>query len=345
MQNKKAIIKTFGKPSVIEVINEHIPEPKIGEARIKIEASTVSATDIFIRKGIYPLLKQKPPFTLGYDFVGIVEKMGADVSNVKVGDRVSCMVMVGGNASYICVAATELTTIPNDADATFAACLSLSGISAYQMFTHYAKVKQGQRILIHGGSGAIGDTLLQLGKKNNCEMIATASANKHSLIQNYGAIAIDYNSPNYFTELKNNSANGFDAIFDFTNQASFTNDIKLLKKGGTLITYAVFSSSLKIEKKTFFNFMAFGLDFGKMMIKLAWWNKFSGKKALFYGSSDSKKLEPERFATDMSKLFGLLKSGDIKPTVHKVFGLDDVKEAHQLLQHGKVQGQIVILNN
>jgi NADPH:quinone reductase-like Zn-dependent oxidoreductase len=345
MKNTKAIINEFGKPSVIQIVEENIHEPKNGEARIKIEASTVSSTDIFIRKGIYPLLKQKPPFTLGYDFVGMVDKIGEGVTNVKVGDRVCSITMVGGNANYITTHSTELTIIPKDVDSNSAACFALSGISAYQMFTHFANVKEGQKILIHGGSGAIGDTLLQLGKLNNCEMVATASANKHDLIKSYGAIAIDYRLQNYFTELKRNSKNGFDAIFDFTNQTSFNNDIKLLKKGGTLVTYAVFSSALKIEKKSFFNFIAFGMDFGKMMMKLAYWNKFSGKKAIFYGSSDSKKSEPARYTADMNKLFKLLKSGQIKPTIFKVLGLNDVMQAHQLLQDGNVQGQIIISNS
>jgi NADPH2:quinone reductase len=345
MKNKKAIINEFGNPSVIQIIEENIPEPKQFEARIKIEASTVSATDIFIRKGIYPLLKQKPPFALGYDFVGIVDKIGEGVTNVKVGDRVCSIVMVGGNANFICINSAELSIIPEDVDAKEAACFTLSGITAYQMFTHFAQVKQGQRILIHGGSGAVGDTLLQLGKLNNCEMVTTASISKHDHINRYGAIAIDYNSPNYFEELKNNSVDGYDAIFDFTNQTSFNNDLKLLKKGGTLVTYAVFTSSLKIEKRTFLNFLTFGMDFGKMMMKLFFWNKFSGKKAVFFGSSDSKNAQPERHQADLSTLFQLLKKGFLKPTIFKVLTIDEVMTAHQLLQEGKVQGQIIILNN
>jgi NADPH:quinone reductase-like Zn-dependent oxidoreductase len=345
MKNKKAIITEFGKPSVIQIVEENIPEPNANEARIKIEASTVSATDIIIRKGIYPLLKQKPPFSLGYDFVGVVDKVGEGVTNVKKGDRVSSIVMVGGNANYICIAATELINIPNYAEATSSACLSLSGISAYQMFTQYAKVNEGQRILIHGGSGAIGDMLLQLGKLHHCEMVSTASKSKHKQIKNYGATAIDYHSENYFSELKEIAQDGYDAIFDFTNQASFNNDIKLLKKDGILVTYAVFTSSLKIEKKTFFNFVALGMDFGKMMMKLFYWNKFSSKKALFYGSTDSKKQDPKRLQADMTKLFELVKNGLINPYVYKLMQLDEVQQAHQLLQDGKVQGQIVILNN
>ncbi len=251
----------------------------------------------------------------------------------------------GWKCPIYCTKATELTLIPNNVAANQAACLALSGITAYQMFTHFAKVQQGQRLLIHGGSGAVGNTLLQLGKRYNCQMVATASANKHDLIKTYGAIPIDYNAPNYFSELEKHSANGFDAVFDFTNQKSFNMSMKLLKKGGTLVTYAVFSSSLKIEKKTFFNFMSFGMDFGKMMLKLAYWNKFSGKKAVFYGSSDSKKAEPIRYQQDMYTLFDLLKNNQLIPTIYKIMSLNDVEKAHQLLQDGKVQGQIIISNS
>ncbi len=343
MKNRKAIIKDFGRPSVIEITEEELPEPQFDEVRIKIEASTVSSTDIIIRKGIYPLLKQKPPFTLGYDFAGIVDKIGDDVENVRIGDKVCSIVMTGGNASYIVIKASKLTLLPKDIDTDLAACCSLSGITAYQMFIRYAEVKQGQRILIHGGSGAVGDTLIQLGKLYNCVIVASASKSKHQFIKDYGVTVIDYNEPHYFEKLQEYSGrDGYDAIFDFTNQKSFNNDIKLLKRGGTLVTYAVFSSSLKIEKKTFFNFIAFGLDFGWMMIKLLWWDKFSGRRAIFYGSSDSKLKEPKNHQDDMNALCALVITGKIKPTIFKKLPIDEVQKAHTLLQEGKVHGQIII---
>jgi NADPH:quinone reductase-like Zn-dependent oxidoreductase len=345
MKNKQAIINEFGLPSVIRIVENEMPQPKPNEARIKIEASTVSATDIFIRKGIYPLLKQKPPFTLGYDFVGIVDAIGADVKNVKIGDRVCNIIMIGGNANYMCCKADELILIPSEVEAKDAACFTLSGITAYQIFKHIAKVKNGNSILIHGASGAVGNMLLQLGKINNCKMIATASASKHLKIESYGAKALDYHSINYFTQLKQFAENGFDAVFDFTNQKSFNQSFGLLKNGGTLVTYAVYSSSLRIDKKTTFNFLKFGMDFGLMMMKLFWWNTFSNKSAKFFGVMDSKKDFPERFRNDMSELFELLKQNKVKPLIYKELPLEDVQEAHQLIQDRKVEGQIVILNN
>jgi NADPH:quinone reductase-like Zn-dependent oxidoreductase len=323
MKNKKAVITEFGSPSVIQILREDVPEPKFGEVLVKIEASTVSSTDIFIRKGIYPLLKNKPPFTLGYDFVGTVEKLGPGTTTLRLGDRVCSIVMIGGNAEYICVKESELTQIPSTTKAAIAACLSLSGITAYQMFKHYAEVKKGDRILVHGGSGAVGNTLIQLGRLYGCTIIATASTAKHNSIKNLGARALDYHASDYFSTLEKLADDGFDAVFDFTNQKSFNHSFKLLKKGGRLVTYAVYSSSLKIEKKTALNFLVFGLDFGLMMLKLALWNLLpNGKSAKFYGSSDSKKNQPTLHQQDMKDLFELVDKGLLKPAIYRILSLD-----------------------
>lgn len=344
MQNKKALIRAFGPPDVIEVVSDHAEEPKPGQVRVRIEASTVSSTDVFIRKGIYPLLKQKPPLVLGYDFVGIVEKLGAGVETVNMGDRIAAITMTGGNAQFICIDAEELTVVSSQVNAIEAACLTLSGLTAYQMFFHFAQVKHGQRILVHGGSGAIGDTLLQLGLMMQCDMVSTASLMKHDIIEGYGALAIDYRDPNYRSLLRESAGDGFDAVFDFTNHASFNHDIHLLKKGGVLVTYAVYTSSLNIKKKNFFNFAYFVMDFVWMMVKLKWWNTFSGKRAFFYGSGDSKQLNRGRYDNDLATLYRWVEEGKIHPLVSKVYGLSGVGKAHEMLQDGFVQGQIVILN-
>lgn len=341
------MLRTFGEPSKIEVVTQKLPTPSSGQVTVKVEASTVSATDIFIRKGIYPLLKEVPPFTLGYDFVGRIDSVAPDVQNFVVGDRVCGIVMTGGNADYVCCSESTLTKVPEEIESSVAACVALSGITAYQMFVHYAKVKAGDRILIHGGSGAVGDTLLQLGKFYNCHLVTTASTTKHSYIRkSYGAVTLDYKDPDYWNNLEVVAQGGFDAVFDFTNQKSFNTSFRYLKKGGRLVTYAVYSSALSIERKTTRNFLAFGLDFGLMMLKLKWWSILPNRKlALFYGSDDSRINYPERHQKDMNDLFKLIKAGVVAPLIHNEFKLEQVAEAHRLLESGKVHGQIVIDNS
>ena len=89
MPYRRIIIEKFGSPEVLKVIEEkQLPQPRTGEARIKVQATSAAFTDTMIRKGAYPDVKEKPPFSPGYDMVGIVDKLGEGATRFKVGDRV-----------------------------------------------------------------------------------------------------------------------------------------------------------------------------------------------------------------------------------------------------------------
>lgn len=169
--------------------------PQKDEVRVRVEASTVTVTDTLIRKGLYPLLKDKPPFAIGYDFIGRIESVGANVTNFNVGDRVANIVQIGGNSTHLNVSANGLLRIPNTIDAVEASTLILSGMTAYQIFKHHAKLQSGQSFLVHGGSGAVGSTLLQLCKAHGIRTVTTASAKKHAAIAHLANVVIDYNAP------------------------------------------------------------------------------------------------------------------------------------------------------
>ncbi len=345
MENRKATIKQFGSANEIQIYPEnHLPELKPNEVLIKIEASTVSATDIIIRKGIYPLLKEKPPFTLGYDFVGCIEAIGSNVTKWKIGDRVADVCMTGGNADYIVRKENSLLKVNEEIKAEQAACLIMTGMTAFQIFKSL-NLKSGDSFLIHGGAGAIGTTLIQLCKLKNIKVVATSSTSKIDFLNSQNVIAVDYTNPNYFQSLKLNAGDGFDAAIDFTNQRSFNHSFRLLKKGGKLITCAVFTSGKKIQKKTFANFLGFGLDFGLMMMKLAIWNLLpNGKSASFFGILDSKKNNPNQFQNDFDELQQLVSTNLINPHIHQIFSLDEITLAHQTLESGKAIGFVVIKN-
>lgn len=342
MQNTKAIIGKFGTANEIKIISEPMPEPGPGEVRIKIEAATVSSTDVTIRKGLYPLLKDKPPFTLGYDFVGIVDKTGEGVTGISIGERVADICQVGGNTQYICRQVKNLLRISKEIKATDAAPLILSGMTAYQIFKYAANVKQGDSFLVHGGSGAVGNILLQLCKLHKVKTVSTSSATKTKLLEELGAIGIDYNSVNYFSELEKHKASGFDAAIDFSNQKSINHSFKLLKKGGRMILCGLLSTQRKMEAKTLYNFLKFGMEFGCMMLKKAWWNIFSNKKTIFFGIVDSKKEFPERYQSDLNELINLVKTGKLKPHIHETIRLEQIATAHQWIDDAITAGQTVI---
>jgi NADPH:quinone reductase-like Zn-dependent oxidoreductase len=345
MKNRKATITEFGSVNEIHIQNEsELPKLKADEVLIKIASSTVSATDIIIRKGIYPLLKEKTPFTLGYDFVGNIEAIGSDVTKWNIGDRVADVCMTGGNADYIIRKGSSLLKVNEKIKAEQVACLVMTGMTAFQIFKSL-NLKRGDSFLIHGGAGAIGTTLIQLCKLNNIRVVATCSTSKIDFINSQNIVAVDYTSPNYFQTLEVNAGNGFDAAIDFTNQRSFNQSYSLLKKSGKLITCAVFTSSKKIQKKTIANFLGFGLDFGLMMMKLAIWNLLpNGKSASFFGIVDSKKNNPNQFQKDFDELQQLVSTKLISPYIHQIFALDEITLAHQTLESGKAVGFVVIKN-
>jgi len=181
MKYKQVIINRHGGSEVLQLVENELPEPGSGEVRVKILAKVASFTDILIREGLYPGIP-KPPFSPGYEIVGIVDKLGDGVSNLEIGQRAIALTIVGGYSEFICIPATELIQVPETVDAVAAVCLPLHYVTADQMLHRIAAVKSNQRILIHGAAGGVGTALLQLGKLAGLEMYGTASKPKHQLV-------------------------------------------------------------------------------------------------------------------------------------------------------------------
>lgn len=343
MKNKSVIIKSFGTVNQIEIQDKVIPEPEFGKVLVQIEASTLTSTDLTIRKGLYPLLKTPPPFTLGYDFVGRIIKLGKNVDKFEIGDRVAGISQIGGHGKFICFNENELLQINSHLDSEVIAPLVLSGMTAYQMFKYCAKVKTGDKFLVHGGSGSVGNILLQICKANGITTVATASRRKTDFIKENGGLALDYTSPSYSNNLKRIVNGGFDAALDFTNQESINRSFRLLKKGGRMILAGLLSTQKKMDEKTFWNFLKFGLEFGGMMIKKSIWNTFTSKKVYFFGIIDSRKDYPERYQNDFNELINMVEKGQI--IIHKkVYALENARQAHIDLETGKTMGNIVFTN-
>jgi len=153
MGYKRVVITGFGGPEVLKMTEENtLPQPKPGEVRIKVLATVAAFTNVMIRKGKYPDVKERPPFSPGYDMIGVVDKLGERVIHSRVGQRVADLAVIGAYSEYICLPETRLTLVPKDLDLVEAVSLVLSYVTAYQMLHRIAKVKRGQRILVHGAA-------------------------------------------------------------------------------------------------------------------------------------------------------------------------------------------------
>ncbi len=149
----------FGGPEVLEVVDDALPHPGPGEVRVRVEASSVQFTDTLIRRGIYPGLSEKPPLTPGYDLVGRVDEVGEGVDAWAVGDRVADLCQWGGNARFVVRPAAGLVAVPEAVDATAAVSLVLSWLTAYQAAFTVGRLQPGERLLVIGGNGAVGQAL------------------------------------------------------------------------------------------------------------------------------------------------------------------------------------------
>ena len=336
MNYNRVVISKFGEAEVLQKITENkLPKPQKGQVRIKVLTTSVSFTDTLIRRGIYPNVKEKPPFSPGYDLVGIVDELGEGVNNLTIGQKVADLTIIGAYSEYICLNSNSVVPVPENLDDAETVSLILSYLTAYQMLHRSAKVKNGQTILIHGASGAVGTAMIQLGKLMDLKMYGTASKSKDEFIKNMGAIPIDYKNQDFVKVINRKEPNGIDAVFDPMGGDYFPRSLSLLKKKGTLVGFGFQNSASG-------NGGNMVLDF----LKIQYWNLLPTKpSANFYLITSMRTKHPKWFQEDLSILFELLADKKIKPEIGKIMTLDQAVEAHKLVENAKVEGKIILRVN
>jgi len=191
-----------------------IPEPAPGEVRIKVRVAGTGFTDTMIRRGRYPDFKGKPPYTPGYEMVGIVDKTGPGVTAPSAGQLVADLCVVGGYTQYAIRPAHLLVPVPEDVDAAEAVCIPLAYLTAYQMLTRYRRLAPGATILVVGASGTVGTALLDLARSFGLGAIGTCSAANLAAVQRFGATAIDYRAGDFVAAVRMRLAKRIPAMAD-----------------------------------------------------------------------------------------------------------------------------------
>src|SRR5262249_12485914 len=244
-----------------------------------------------------------PPLVMGYGLVGEIDLLGAGVRDFHVGDRVADMTVVGANAAYVTLRAERLTRVPIGVDPAEAAALILSWTTAYQLLYRSAEVQRGQRVLVQGAAGAVGQALLALGKMAGLQMWGTARGEQAALIRELGATPIDYLREDFVRLVPG----GFDVVFDGVGEDGYRRSFAALKPGGLLCAYG-YSAGVEAKRR--------------MLTILAWiarlylWGWLpAGKRARFYSINVMRARRPAWFREDLERLFELLATGAIRPRV------------------------------
>ncbi|MCD4684952.1 MAG: medium chain dehydrogenase/reductase family protein [Anaerolineae bacterium] len=334
MAYQHIVIQNFGAPDVLDLITaDTLPEPGPGEVRVKVLAASASFSDMLIRRGIYPMLGQKPPLTPGYDMAGVVDALGPGVSGLREGQMVADLLKTGGYTEYLVRPAASLVPVPEGVDPAAAVSMVLTYVTAYQMLHRIAQVPAGGTILVHGGGGAVGSALLELGRLHGCTLIATASPASRAVVEQFGATAIDYKTEDFVARVQEITGGaGVDAAFDAVSGKNMQRSFKTLKRGGTLAGYG-FGSQARGDKEIV------PLYFLWLMLANALPN---GKRAQFYGIAERRKAHPDQFTADLGALFVLLVAGKLNPVIQEQMPLSEVQRAHQMLDAGGIKGKLVL---
>jgi len=346
VRHRRIIVTRYGGPDALREVEEECPEPKDGEARVKVQAAGVSLPDLLAREGVHP---ETPPlpFTPGWDFVGAVERLGNGISGIEPGQTVAALPISGAYAEFVCLPQRELVPVPAGLDPAEAVSLVLNYVTAYQMLHRSAEVRPGQRVLIHGAAGGVGSALLQLGRLAGLEMYGTCSSRGASAVTDLGGIPIDYQRQDFVEEIRRLTGDGVDVVFDGIGGAHIWRSRKALRPGGTVVAYGLTSSlrggrlasGRSGRRNRFHGIPIFGLYIA------GGWLLPGRKRVVPYSIQWLKRLKPASFRQDLIVLFDLLRQKKIKPLIARRFPLAEAMQAHELLGKGGVTGKIVLVRN
>jgi synaptic vesicle membrane protein VAT-1 len=325
---KKVVITEFGDESKLAVVDADIGPPRSGEVQIAVEYTVVSGSDVNMRRGSYPFQK-KAPLTPGYSVIGKVHLNGEGCTRFAVGDRVACLSKYDGQAELINQPERYLVPLPDTADAKLAVPLVLDWVTAYQMLHHTAHVKHGQRLFVHGLSGAVGGALLALGKIAGADVFGTASSSKHQALRELGAVPFDYSNKQWIAAMQ--ELGGVDAVFDPLGFDSFDESYSILRRGGILIGYGMNLPGLAKSSRR----SALPVILKLLGRNFLYW---TGKRTTFFGLSRQSK----HYVPDLETLFEWLASGKIAVPIKATFKLADIKNAHREYAKSDGMGAIII---
>lgn len=345
MRHKRVVVTQYGGPEVITIIEEDIPNPNVGEIRVKILAAGVGLPDLLAREGVHPETP-RVPYTPGWDFVGTVDLLGEGVTNFELRQTVAAMPIHGCYAQYLCVPQHLLVPVPAGLDAAKAVSVVLNYVTAYQMLHRSAKAKPGQRMLIHGASGGVGSAMLQLAKLAGIEIYGTCSADGFAVVREMGGIPIDYKNSDFVKEIRRLTPDGVDAVFDGIGGDNLWRSRNALREGGRVVTYG-FQSKMRGGRMTT---GSGGRHPIRESAELGWyiirnWFKLGRKSMIPYSIQWWMRFKPAWFRHDLTALLDLLKQGKIKPLIAQRLRLEDARRAHEMLGEGGVLGKIVLLPN
>ena len=315
-----------GGPDAMRVGQAAGPQPGAGEVLIRVSAAGVNRPDVAQRKGLYPPPSDASP-VLGLEVAGEVAALGEDATGLRMGDRVCALVNGGGYAEYCTAPLVQCLPWPDGYDAVRAAALPETFFTVWANLFGLGRLASGESVLIHGGSSGIGTTAIQLARAFGARVFATAgSPEKCDACVGLGAeAAIDYRSEDFVPRtLALSDGRGVDVVLDMVAGPYLSRNTQVLARDGRLVVIAVQGGTRDPD-----------LDIRLVMMK----------RLTITGSTMRPRTRAEKGAIAdalRAQVWPKLAAGECAPVIHGVFRLDEVAEAHALMETSAHIGKIVL---
>ena len=299
---KAVRIHAFGGPEVLRFEDAPRPVAQTNEVLVRIHASAVNPADWKLRSGLFG--KDAPlPLTLGFDFSGVIESLGKDVTRWTIGDEVYGY-GPGAYAEYIAVKESLVAAKPKSLDHVHAAALASASLTAWKALFEVGGLRPGQSVLIHGATGGVGGFAVQLAHAKGIHVIGTASKRNQGYLKELGADeAIDYESVRFEDVVRD-----VEVVFDTQGGETQARSWKTLKRGGILVSIAQPPDQAEAEKH--------------------------GVRAAF--------MVNEMKTESLNEITKLADSGKLRVVVDTILPLSEARRAQELIQSGHTRGKIAL---
>ncbi|MEE5120509.1 NADP-dependent oxidoreductase [Pseudomonas alliivorans] len=329
---KAFIIDRYGKKAVGRIGER--PDPGIGQTDvlIQIHAAGVNMLDVKIRNGEFkPILPYTLPLVLGNDVAGVVVAVGSDVKGFKPGDEVYArpeQERMGSFAELICLHEESVALKPAHLTMVQAASVPLVALTAWQVLVETAKVKKGQRVLIHTGSGGVGTIAIQLAKHLGAFVATTTSTQNVEWVKALGAdVVIDYKTQHFESLLQ-----GYDVVLNSLGSDELEKSLNVLKPGGHLISISgpptpAFAEQQKLNRvlKQVMRLLSYGI------------RKKARKQGVAYSF-----VFMRASGAQLKEVTRLIEAGIIKPVLDRTFAFQQTADALAYVEQGRAKGKVVV---
>jgi NADPH:quinone reductase-like Zn-dependent oxidoreductase len=327
---KAFVVDNYGKSGLRAA---EVPDPTIGprDVLVRVSAASINPLDKMVRNGEFKLLlRYRLPFVLGHDLAGVVTAVGADVRGFRVGDEVYARprdLRIGAFAEFVAIDHADIALKPKSLTMEESAAVPLVVLAAWQALVDLARVKPGQKVLVHAGAGGLGSTVIQIARHLGLYVATTAHGNDEEKVRSLGATeVIDYTKANFAEVLS-----GYDVVLDSLGGDNLAKSMTVLKPGGLAISVvgppdAAFAQQI-------------GRPFLKPVMALmshrvrAHARKLGVRYSFFFMRANGEQLKALALLYD---------AGVLRPVLDRTFPFDETPEAMAYVEQGRAKGKIVV---